>query len=129
VSGVRGGGQQCGDLGLDEGGAGLVELGRGAVGLDHRDVHPQRARDGDAATGDARVVEQLLHEVALRTADGQHCERGGPLGGERAGDVDSLAAGVDPARRGPVDLAAAQVVDGDGAVDAGVGSEGDDHVR
>ena len=54
---------------------------------------------GDAAVGDAGGVEQLVQQVALGAAAGQHGDGGGALGGERAGDVDALAAGVDAAAR------------------------------
>ena len=101
AGGVEGGVEQGVDLGRAEPGAGLVELGRGAVGLEDADVHPQGAGDGDAATGDAGGVEQLVHQVALGAARGQDGDGVGALGGERAGDVDALAAGVDPARAWP----------------------------
>ena len=50
------------------------------------------------------------------------------MGAQGEGDVDALAAGLAPAPGAAHDLAEVQGVDEDGAVDAGVGGDGDDHV-
>jgi len=110
-----------------EGRTGLVELGGRAVGFDDRDVHPSRPGDGDRGVCRARPAQQGLQQVPLGSAGGKHGEGLGAVGGQRAGDVDALAARVDPAVGRPVDFAVLKSRHRDGAVDARVGGEGDDH--
>ena len=52
-----------------------------------------------------------------------------PGGGDRAGDVDALAARVDPVAGGAQHLAAVQRGDLVGPVEGGVGGDGEDHAR
>src|SRR5690606_27601237 len=117
--------QVLGLLGGDPPGG--VDLGGGPGGVHHGDVVPGGLGDADRQRGHAVLGEQFGEVLALGAADRHHGGGRHPVGVQRAGDVDALAAGVG----GPA-LRAQHLPGGERGhlqrpVDAGVGGDGADH--
>ena len=105
----------------------LVELGDGAVGLDDADVRPHGTIDRDRHDLDALRLQQSGQLGTLRAPAGQNGAGLDAVGRQGPGNVDALAARVDARTAGAQHRTSHKLVHLDGAVDAGVGGEGDDH--
>ena len=92
----------------------LLRIGAGDRDRRRRRRPGRRSRRGRAAAPSA-------------PPQGSTARVGTPCGGQRAGDVDALAAGVDARSRSPAGPRRGRAVDLEGAVQARVGGEGDDH--
>src|SRR5690606_34467673 len=109
-----------------EGGPGLVDLRRGAVGLREGQVGTHGPRDGKARRGDAGRGERQQHGVIL--AAGKHGHRLDAGGDEGPRDIDALAAGLLAPCAGALHLAPGEGCrELDGAIEARIRGEGDDH--
>jgi hypothetical protein len=105
---------------------GLVDLGCSAVHFGDGDVRPHRRRDRDTAERNAAGLKGGHHRVGA----GRGQQRDGVDAGQREGasDVDALAAGFGGDRADPVYRTAGERRgERDGAVDARIRGDGDDH--
>ena len=121
-------GRACAGLGR-QGDAGFVDLGGGAVGLGDGDVGARRPGRPARCRGGTIPARMSAEQSGSSSLAGSTATAATPAGGDRAGDVDALAARIASGRgrarcTAPRSSGPARV---DGAVDARVGGQRDDH--
>src|SRR5699024_5997077 len=104
----------------------LVDLGRDALRVGDRDIDTYERRDRNRARRDiARLQHRVVRVIGADRKHGQSLATGS---GDDASDVHALASCILTYRGRGLRLAGAKAgVEGDRAIERGVGGEGDDH--